>query len=224
MTTYTYQDGRVWVQEKKFEPYKLLLPYGLTDVTDPVGGLAAVREPDPGSRRKTVIVDILRSEPGLPGFSIETRLFKTLNYMLRLKDKLTNFQAHLGECGRPDRYSASQIGLGCDTCRRGDLSLDRLAQIQGDDTPIAQSVPFTAEVGPTPIDFGLEFLSKFTIAETEGILDLAFVVDECESAASQVDAGDIGYAVTAALAGSPVNVANVWYTANGGTTISETSA
>ena len=223
MTTYTYQDGRVWVQEKKFEPYQLLLPYGLTDVTDPVGGLAAVREPDPGNRRQTVIVDILRSEPGLPGFSLETRLFKTLNYMFRLKNKRVNVQAHLGQCGRPDRYNASQIGLGWDMCRRGDMTIDRLSQIQGDNTPIAESVPFTAEIGPTPIAFDLEFLTAFTIAETEGISDLAFIVEECEDISTQHDPGDNGYAVTVAMAGSPVNVANVWFTVNGGTAWAECS-
>ncbi|KKN38126.1 hypothetical protein LCGC14_0756480 [marine sediment metagenome] len=224
MSSYAYQDGRVWVQEKKFEPYKLLLPYGITDVTDPVGGLNPVREPDPAKRRSTVVVDVLKGEPGLPGFSVETRLNKTLNYMLKLKNQLTNWQVHLGACGRPDNYNASEIGLSWDAVHRGDLSIDRVAQIQGDDTPIAKSVPFTAEVGPIPIDFELELLSAQTIVETEAVSDMAFIVEECDDISTQHEPGDNGYAVTKTLAGSPVNVANVHYTVNGGTAWPECSA
>ena len=224
MTSYTYQDGRIWVQEKKFEPYVLLLPYGMTDITDPVGSLNPVREPHPGNRRSTVVTDILRGEPGLPGFTVECRFKQTLNYMLRLKKKTTNWQAHMGACERADNYGASQIGLGWDTVRRGDLGIDRVAQIQGDDSPIAKSIPFVAEIGPTPIDFEVEFLSAMTIAETDDITDITMIIDECDDISTQHDPGDNGYAVSAAMAGSPVNVSNVWYTVNGGTDWAECSA
>jgi photosystem II stability/assembly factor-like uncharacterized protein len=224
MSSYSYQDGRVWVQEKKFQPYSLLLPYGLTDITDPTGSLNPVREPDPTARRSTVVTDILRGEPGLPGFNVETRMYKTLNYLIRTKKKITNWQCHLGACKRPDNYNASEIGLGWEFVRRGDLGIDRTAQIQGDDAPIATTVPMMAELGPTPIDFELEFLSQFTIADTEGVTDLAFITEECDDISTQHDPGDNGYIVTSALSGSPVNVANVWYTINGGTDWAECSA
>ena len=98
MTELSFKDGRIWFQNKKFQPYTLLLPYGMTDVTDPTGTLNAVREPAAGKRRDSVVVDILRSEPGLPGFTIETRLKRTKNYLLGLQNRGTNFQAHLGHC------------------------------------------------------------------------------------------------------------------------------
>jgi hypothetical protein len=224
MTQYTYQDGRIWVQEKKFQPYVLFLPYGITDITDPVGALNPVREPDPSKRRNTVVVDTLRGEPGLPGFTVETRFYKSLNYMIKAKTKNTNWQVHMGACNRPDNYGASEIGLGWELVRRGDLSADRAAQIQGDDAPIAVSVPMVANRGPLPIDFEVEFLSAQTIAETDPISDIAMIIDECDDISTQHDPGDNGYAVTNALAGSPVNVANVWWTANGGTPWAETSA
>jgi len=224
MTQYTYQDGRVWVQEKKFQPYVLFLPYGVTDITDPVGALNPVREPDPGKRRKTVVVDTLRGEPGLPGFTVETRFYKSLNYMIQAKNKNTNWQVHMGACDRADSYGASEIGLGWELVRRGDLGADRVGMIQGDDAPIALSVPMVANRGPLPIDFEVEFLSAQTIAETDPISDIAMIVDECDDISTQHDPGDNGYAVTNALAGSPVNVANVWYTATGGTAWSECSA
>ena len=223
MTQYTYQDGRVWVQEKKFQPYVLFLPYGVTDITDPVGALNPVREPDPGKRRKTVVVDTLRGEPGLPGFTVETRFYKSLNYMLRAKNKNTNWQVHMGACDRPDNYGASEVGLGWELVRRGDLSTDRVAQIQGDDAPVALSVPMVANNGPLPIDFEVEFLSAQTIAETDAISDIAMIVDECDDISTQHDPGDNGYAVTNAEVGSPVNVANVWWTSTGGTTWAEVS-
>lgn len=221
MTSYTYQDGRIWVQDKKFQSYKLLLPYGMTDITDPVGGLNPVREPNPGKRRSTVVTDILRGEPGLPGFTLETRLKKTLNYMLKAKNRTANYQVHMGACERPDNYNASEIGFGWNAVHRGDLSIDRVAQIQGDNTPIAKSVPFQAESGPLPIDFGLEFLSAQTIAETDTISDIAMITEECDDISTQHEPGDNGYAVSNALAGSPVNVANVWYTSDGGTNWAE---
>lgn len=216
MTELSFDDGRIWFQNKKFEPYKLLLPYGMTDVTDPTGTLNAVREPSAGKRRETVVVDILRSEPGLPGFSIETRLKKTKNYLLGLRNRGTNFQAHLGQCGRPDRYTASQIGFGWNHVLRGDLSMDRLAQIQGDNSPIAVSVPMMAQVGPTPIDFEVEFVSARSIGEIEQINDIAFITDACDDISVQYDPGDNGYAVTAAASGSPAAEADVWYTTDAG--------
>lgn len=216
MTELSFDDGRIWFQNKKFQPYQLLLPYGMTDVTDPAGTLNAVREPSAGKRRETVVVDILRSEPGLPGFSIETRLKKTKNYLLGLKNRGTNFQAHLGHCGRPDRYTASQIGFGWNQVLRGDLSIDRLAQIQGDNSPIAVTVPMMAQTGPTPIDFEVEFLSARSIGEIEQANDIVFIRDACDDMSVQYDPGDIGYLVTAASAGSPTAEADVWYTVDAG--------
>lgn len=225
MTSYSYGDGRVWLQRKKFEGYELLLPYGLTNVTDPVGGLTPVRESSATKRRTTVITDILRGEPGLPEFQIETRLMHTFNYMLALKDCAVNFQAHLGACDRPDNYYASQIGMHWERSHRGDLQIDRLSKIQGDEAPIAVACPWSAEIGPVVIDFLAEFLSARTIAESEDITALAFLESECfEDCKAQEDAGENGYAVTEAAAGSPSNTANVWYTEDKGETWSEASA
>lgn len=225
MTAYSYGDGRVWLQRKKFLPFELLLPYGMTNVTDPVGTLAPVREPSASTRRKSVIADILRGEPGLPEFQIETRLMKTLNMMFALKDCAVNFQCHLGACDRPDNYTASEIALHWQEAFRGDLSIDRLSKIDGDDAPVAVATPWSAKVGPILIDFKTEFVSQRTIAETEAIMDLAFLESECfEDCKSQEDAGENGYAVSGALAGSPVNVANVWYTTNKGETWAEVSS
>lgn len=225
MTTYSYGDGRIWIQRKKFETFELLLPYGMTGITDPVGALTPVREPSASTRRRSVIVDILRGEPGLPEFQIETRLMKTLNLMFALKDCAVNFQCHLGACGRPDNYLASNMALHWQTAFRGDLAIDRLAKIEGDDAPDAVAVPWSAMLGPVLIDFEAEFLSQRTIAETEAILDMAFLESECfEDCKAQEDAGENGYAVTGVLAGSPTNVANVWYTVDKGESWAETSA
>jgi len=224
MTAYSYGDGRVWVQRKKFASFDLLLPYGMTNVTDPVGALAPVREPSAAVRRKSVVADILRGEPGLPEFQIETRLMKTLNLMFALKDCAVNFQCHMGACDRPDNYFASQMGMHWQSAYRGDLAVDRMAKVDGDNAPVAVAVPWSAQIGPILIDFETEFVSQRTIAETEAILDMIFLESECfEDCKSQEDAGENGYAVTGALSGSPTNVANVWYTEDKGESWAEAS-
>ena len=223
--SYSFGDGRIWYQHKKFEGYGLLLPYGMTNVTDPVGAMTQVREPSPAKRRRSVVADVLRGEPALPEFQIETRLTKTLNLMFGMKDCAVNFQNHLGACDRPDNYYSSEIGLHWERGHRGDMTLDRLAKIEGDDAPVAMTVPWMAEVGPIVIDFEAEFLSARTILETEAITDMAFLESECmEDCKAQEDAGENGYAVTEVLGGSPTNVANVWYTEDRGEGWAECSA
>lgn len=225
MTAFSYGDGRVWLQRAKFQPFELLLPYGMTNVTDPSGALAAVREPSASNRRQSVVTEILRNEPGLAEFQIETRLRKTLNYMFNLKDCTSNFQVHMGACDRPDNYVSSQIALHWQRAHRGDMTLDRLAKIEGDNAPIAMQAPFSAEIGPVLLDFEVEFLSARTILESEGVTGMAFLNSEClENCQSQEAAGENGYASTKAQAGSPVNVANVWYTQDSGQTWVETSS
>jgi photosystem II stability/assembly factor-like uncharacterized protein len=218
-TFYKYKDGRVWMQRRKFEPYTLLLPYGMTGVTDPVGNLNAIREPSSEKRGASVIADIIRGEPGLPQFQLETRLQKTLNYLFGLKECAVQMQCHLGHCDRPDNYYAAAMVMHWERSYRGDLSLDRLSIIEGDNAADQVQVPFVSEVGPLLLDMGVEFLSARTILETETVTGMYFLGSEClEDCRSQEDAGENGYLSTTALAGSVTNVANVWYTNDGGET------
>lgn len=216
MSSYSYKDGRIWVQFKKFNEYTLFLPYGLTDFNDPTGTLNPVREPHPSRRRSSVVDDILRSEPGLPGFTLESRFKQSLNYLLGMRDKIVNVQVHLGSCGNADAYNDAIVGLGWDYVQRGDLGGDRAAQIEGDDSMIAMTAPFMAKVGPTFVDFRARFLSARTISEAQDITGIASLIDECNDLSTQHDPGDITYVSTKALSGSPVNVANVWYTIDAG--------
>ncbi|MFA5035657.1 MAG: YCF48-related protein [Candidatus Izemoplasmatales bacterium] len=223
--SFKYKSGRIWLQRKKFEPYQLLLPYGITGITDPVGNLTAIREPSASKRGESVIVDITKGEPALPQFQIDTRLQNTFNYMLGLKDCTSNFQCHLGKCGRADDYYGSSSMLLWERSHRGDLSIDRMAMIEGDDAPVQTTVPFVAEVGPIPVDFGVEFTSPRTILETEAVSAMAFLESEClEDCRSQADAGENGYLATLKLVGSALNTANVWYTGDKGETWLQTSS
>jgi len=212
--SYSYKDGRIWVQLKKFQPYELLLPYGMTSITDPSGALTAVREPSAAARRKTVIVDILRGEPGLPEFQIETRLRNTYNYMFGLKDLVTNFQVHMGNCDRPDNFFASEIGLAWDNVFRGDLGVDRTALIEGDDGVAAITVPFSAMTGPLLTDFNAEFLSARSVSHGEDVHGFAFLPPEyIQNCQSQEDMGENGYVGFGADVGAP---AEVYYTTDKG--------
>ena len=216
MTTYSYKDGRVWLQLKKFETYEPFLLSGLTDLVVPKGTLNVVREPSEVRRRDSVIVDILRSEPDLPSFRIETRLKKTLNYMLGL-NRAVNYQCHMGRCDRPDDYYRSDIGALWGECMGGDVGVDRLAIVQGDNAPGAVSVPWSAKYGPVFHDFRNEFLSARTITEFEAVVDMVFLDDErFEDCQSQEDVGENGYASTEVSVGSPVSEADLWYTEDKG--------
>lgn len=221
---YKYKDGRVWFQQRKFETFKLLLPYGITGVTDPVGNLTAIREPSAEKRGKSEIADITRGEPALPQFQLETRLQKTLNYMMGLHDCNVNVQAHLGMCDRPDNYYASSAIMHWERSHRGDLSIDRLAIIEGDNAPVQMQVPFVAEVGPLLFDMQVEFISARTILETEAVTGMFFLGSECfEDCKAQEDAGENGYISTKAMSGSVTNIANAWYTDDKGETWKQTS-
>lgn len=220
--SYSYKDGRVWLQTEKFQPYDLLLPYGMTSVTDPSGALTAVREPSAERRRQTVITDILRGEPGLPEFQLDTRLRRTLNYLFGLEDMSFNVQCHMGESGRPDNYFASDIMLMWGGVFRGDLSIDRTTIIEGDDDVDAVSVPFSAEEGPILVDFGVSFLSARTITETATPRGLAFLRREYfRQDQSQEGLGENGYAVFEATWDE---IAQVFYTEDDGETWAAVSA
>jgi len=224
MSVFKHKSGRIWFQRQKFVSYDLLLPYGMTDVTDPKGAVSAVREPHPGNRGESVITDIIRAEADIPGFTIETRLHRTLNYLLGQKCAW-NFQAHLGDCGRADDYFTSEMGLHWEECYKGDGAIDRLALIEGDNAPVAMTVPESSRYPFVVMDFGAEFLSARTIAETEAITDMWFFGAECYRVCkNQEDNGENGYAVTTALAGSPLNVANVWYTGDKAQSFAEVAA
>lgn len=219
------KDGRVWMQRKKFEPFKLLLPYGQTNITDPAGNLNAIREPSAAQRGASVIVDIVRGEPGLPGFQIETRLQRTFNYLFGLKDCNTNFQNHNGKCDRPDNYFASSLVFHWERAHRGDMAVNTLAIIEGDNVPVQLSAPFVAEVGPVIFDMDTEFSSLKSINETEDITGIAFLGGEClEDCLSQEDVGENGYIITAAKVGSVGNIANVWFTEDTGESWANVSA
>lgn len=218
MTAYTHKEGRVWFQFRKFETYDLYLLSGITDLTDPAGTLSPSREPSPGARRRSVVTDMLRADPDLPSFSVETRLQRTRNWLLGLKCN-ANVQAHVGRCDRPDNYYKSNAAIHYGKAEREDITHDRAAMMEGDDAKIATTVPFKARSGPLYIDFLAAFLSARTIAAIEDILDMAFLGEEClEDCQTQERAGEIGYLVTDAYSGSPTDAAAVYFTIDDGET------
>jgi photosystem II stability/assembly factor-like uncharacterized protein len=218
VTAYTHKEGRGWFQFKKFETYKLYLVSGITDMSDPAGALTPSREPSPSVRRQSVVTDMLRGDPELPGFTVETRLQKTRNWILGIKCAV-NVQVHLGRCDRPDNYYKSNMALHYAKAEREDRTHDRGSIIEGDDAKIATTTPFRARGGPVYVDFETAFLSARTITATEDITAMAFLGMECfEDCQSQEDAGENGYVATDAYAGSPTDTAQVWYTEDEGET------
>lgn len=189
MSDFNYKDGRIWMRHGKFQPYKLLLPYGMSDLVDPTGSANPIREPSADNRRETVVTDITRSEPGLITFNLQTRLRATLNYMLGFRTQRPDFQAHLGFCGRPDNFLSSEAAIHFPRCIRGDMNIDRVAIIQGDDSPVNIAVPWSSE-NMNFIDFAAKFLSARTISESENLNFATFILDDCGEG---FDPGDYGY-------------------------------
>ena len=225
MSTFSYKSGRVWIQTRKFDPFRLFLLSGLTNVSDPVGSPKIVREPSAKTRRKSVISDILRGEADLPGFNIETRFAQSRNYMMGLKNCRINVQAHMGACGRADNYYTSEAGFLWNQAIRGDMGIDRLAMIEGEDSTVEVAVPFAAVYGPTLVDFKTEFLSARTISEAQRITDIFFLDEEClEDCMSQEDIGENGYLATGVTVDSPLGVSDLWYTEDRGDNWAQVSA
>jgi photosystem II stability/assembly factor-like uncharacterized protein len=223
-TSYKVGDGRVWIQLRKFQPFELLLPYGLTNITDPVGALNAVREPDPAQRGMSVISDIVTGEPALPSFTLETRMKRTQNYMMGLKNRIVNIQGHLGACDRADNQYTSEVVVHFERARRGDLGVDRLSKIEGDNASVGVQTPFVSEEPMAIYDMLTRFLSARTIAETEAITGIAFMNGECQTDfRTQEDVGENGYLCSGLLGGSAGNIAQVWYTDDSGETWTQTS-
>lgn len=220
------REGRVWAQFKKFQPYKLILLGGMTDLTSTRGALTPSRRPSRAVHGEEEISDVLRGSPDLPSFSLTTRLERAYNYLLGIrKCRLPGVQGHLGKCKRPDDfYGAHSIAL-FSKVYDGDMSMPTLTQIEGDDAKIEYTVPFSSIDGPIWCDMLKSFLSARTIAEAGDILDMYFFAQECvENCEAQEDAGANGYVVTDAYAGSPTDTAYVWYTTDKGDTWAQTSA
>lgn len=208
----TIREGRVWMQFKKFELYRLVLLGGMTDITRPRGALNPSRRPSRQKRGEEDIIDVMRGSPGLPTFTLATRLQKSYNYLLDL-DCRVNVQAHLGKCSLADNYYTPHTIVSFFKAYAGDMSMPTITQIEGDDAKIEYTVPFSAVEGPVFIDLTKYFLSARTITEAGDITDMAFFGRQCfEDCAIQKDAGDAGYAVADAYAGSPTDVAGMYYT------------
>jgi hypothetical protein len=220
------REGRVWAQFKKFEPYKLILLGTMSDLTRTRGALTPSRRPSKSVHGEEEISDVLRGSPDLPGFSLMTRLERSYNYLLGLKKcRLPGVQGHLGKCKRPDNFYGAHTVVLYSKVYDGDMSLPTLSQIEGDDAKIEYTVPFSAINGPIWCDMLKSFLSARTITEAGDILDMYFFGQECvENCESQEDAGENGYLVTDAYAGSPTDFAYVYYTEDKGDTWAQTSA
>lgn len=216
--------GRVWMQFRKFEAFKLILLGGLNDSTITRGALNPSRRPSRTKRGEEEISDILRSSPDLPGFTLTTRLQKARNYVLGIKCAVAT-QVHIGDCDRPDNYRSAQLIVHWNRCYQEDGNIPQLTKIEGDDAKVEITTPFKAIEGPIFNDMLKFFLSARTITEAGDITDMAFLGVECiEDCGNQADAGENGYAVSDAYAGSPSDVAGVYSTGDKGNNWTATSA
>lgn len=212
MDTITVRDGRVFMQVNELDPYDLVQCSGLSDWNIARGAVSPVREQSLKKIGAEEVVGHVRASPDMPAFTIQGRLKEAQNLFFSL-DCAVNVQVLMKDCGDPTDYYGFNLGMAWVRSLAGDASGEALAMIEGDDTPIGLTNPFSAVWGPYLIDFKVRFLSRRTLAETGTIQDVEFFVREClEDCLTVAGNGQYGYAVATAQLGSPTDNSAVWWT------------
>jgi len=152
----------------------------------------------------------------MASFTVRSRLKEIQNFMLELNCQ-SNWQVLFKGCGDPVDYYSFTTGLAWQRCPPGDMTGEALTVIEGENVPIHMDNPFSAIDGPVLVDFAVNFLSRRTLAETGIVQDIVMFGEEClEDCQFAARNGQYGYLVATSQAGSPNDVANVWFSEDDG--------
>jgi len=167
------KSGRVWLQRTEGTPYYLFSNAGMTNITWPAAAPTQIRAQSTSQRQGSDTIDVTLGDKDLASFSIPTRLAATLNHLMALEGEQINVQLLTGPTGDPTTYGATQLGLGWVLAMRGAGTSDGGAIVDnaGEGVPVAFESPFSAVMGPIPIDWGVA-LSRISTAETEAMQDI----------------------------------------------------
>jgi len=206
------RQARIYVQLQELQSFDLVQCGGLTNWNKPRGAITPIREQSLERVGEEVIVAFQRASADMASFTVRSRLKAIANFMMTLRCE-SNWQVLLKLCGDPTSYYGYSMAVAWQRCPPGDMTGEPLAVIEGDNTPIHMDNPFSAIYGPDLIDFTVKFLSRRTLAETGIVQDIVMFEEEClEDCGYQADNGQYGYLVAMAQAGSPIDIANVWFT------------
>ena len=190
------------------------------------GDTTPIRVPDPSQYGKFITVDSIRGAQGLPTISIESRMTRELSTFLELVRKGCSFdiQLHAGACEDPRDFNGGwekiyiledAIPTSYDTGELGALDQDQ-------DAVVNETIPLTgsdwyelkrltgAELAATAI---VQAVVDVTICDSRQCGECGIPSNGCEKI----------FAVTMSAGGSPGLPAEVIFSADGGTTIQETT-
>lgn len=211
-TTIKVGMGRTFFQLTELIPYDLVDCIGIPSWNKPRGAITPIRQQSATQLEQQDVVSYQRGAPDMPTFTVQSRMRDIQNFLFNLNCE-SNVQALFGDCGDPGNYYGFKWGIGWVRCPPGDLTGEALTIIEGDSVPVAMSNVFSAIYGPYLMDFTVGFLSRNTMQETGGIMDITMFNEECLSTCLfAAGNGQYGYAVGYAQAGSPIDASNVWFT------------
>lgn len=209
------KEGRVWMQRTEGNVYFPLSQHGISSIVWPAAAPSAIRAQSNRVRAGNIVIDITLGDTELPTFSIPTRLFQTRNYLVGIASgEFVNVQVHTGPGGSPTQYSGSKYGIGWVLCMRGTGNSD-VGAVQdnaGEGVPVSYETPFTAVIGPIPIDWtmALALKTETSIYAANGIFALPSL--PAEEPSRRILEGEVFFYVTdGAVAAS----GEVYYTKDG---------
>lgn len=192
------KQGRVYAQRRESNPYFPLENHGLTNIVWPAASLTAIRAQSTLQRTGSWMIDLVEGDTEMPTFSLPTYVQEVRNFLMSIAGEKVNIQLITGTSGAPTQYSGD-YGLGWFFARRGaaTTAVGAIADNAGEGGPLTFETPFTAIMGPIPIDWTMALALKTSnaaqISAGWGVYCLPPLVDETEAKA--VLPGEVGMIV-----------------------------
>ncbi len=190
------------------------------------GDVTPIRQPDPNQYGKFLVVDTIRGELGLPTLSIQGRYQFTISEFLRLARKACplDVQIHMGKCQNPSDFNTGWDKiLVFEGANITDWNPDELGALeQGEDAVVNEEIPMT---GLDMYELKTLLFSELAAAQVNGEVVAVAICDsvQCGVCGISSDGCDKVFAITITQVGSPGLPAELVFSADGGTTISETN-
>ncbi len=190
------------------------------------GDVTPVRRPDPNQYGRFLIEDTIRGELGLPTLTIQGRYQFTISEFLRLARKgcSLDVQIHMGKCQNPADFNTGWDKiLVFEGALITDWNPDELGALeQSEDAVVNEEIPMT---GLDMYELKTLLFSELAATEVVGQVMAVAICDsvQCGACGIASDGCDKVFAVTETQVGSPGLPAELVFSANGGTTVSETT-
>ena len=189
--------------------------HGIGDITEPRGDVTLKYCPDPAASGKYMVKNSFRGEPGAITTSIETDMGKTADYLEEIGNCAVAIFVHKVSCGRRDVFTNFDRTF---ILRYADVTQASIGNVASRSPDAEEETMQTFDMSARALTRIYDLTAyRVAVTETEDITGIAICGEQrCEGpcGASQ-DEDDLMFFSTKALVGSALNVAEVWYSANG---------